>query len=60
MKKTKFKKSVTQLQHFPEKIQLVIWSDQFCEIFINKKKIYQNPRVKDTLELHTVDSKSLL
>ena len=37
-----------------EKIQLVIWSDQFCEIFINKKKIYQNPRVKDTLELHTV------
>ena len=54
MKKNKFKKSVTQLQQFSSKNQLVIWSDQFCEIFINKKKIYQNPRVIDTLELHTV------
>ena len=36
-----------------QKIQFVIWSDQFCEIFINKKEIYQNPRVKDTLELYT-------
>ena len=60
MKKTKFKKVLLNSNISQKKIQLVIWSDHFCEIFTNKKKIYQNPRVKDTLELHTVDSKSLL
>ena len=53
MKKTKFKKVLLNSNISPTKIQLVIWSDPFCEIFIDKKEIYQNPRVKYTLELYT-------
>ena len=58
--KNQIQKKCCSTPAFPQKNQLVICSNQFCEIFRNKKKFYQNPRVKDTLELHTVDSKSLL